>query len=386
MKKLFALLLCIVLAFTVVGCGGDKGEENKKELDPIQYIEYGNVTTAKNIILLIGDGMGMEQVRAGQIYQGDYLYMQKIPNNVKVETRSADNSITDSAAAGTALSTGKRTNNGYICMDTDQDDLKTIVDIAHDLGKRTGVVTTEKIWGATPMAFSSYGPRQDALADTLVSRAAQTGNVNLFISDNTTDSTSKLDLITAEGYTEITAVDDISESNLDKIVGMYPITATAQSMTDYSFDRIVMESIEYLSKDQDGFFLMAEGGHIDHRCHSNDLRSMIDELLAFDLGVKAAVEWARQRTDTVVLVTADHETGGLKINDKAVDADTLLDPADDYGNYNYSWGSSTHTDADVYLYLYGKEMDYSVYSFADKNRIKNIDIFKIMKGFFPAVS
>lgn len=145
-----------------------------------------------------------------------------------------------------------------------------------------------------------------------------------------------------------------------------------------SFNRIVKENIEYLSKDEDGFFLMAEGGHIDYRCHDNDLPAMIDELLAFDLGVKYAVEWAKNRTDTVVIVTADHETGGLTIEEGAKDRSSLID------DNKYSWKVGTHTGVDVYMYLYGKKMDYTDYGFESKERIMNTDVFKIMKEFITA--
>ena len=361
------------------GCGGTpSGQDDNENKNTIELLEFGNVETAKNVILLIGDGMGTEEINAGRIFKESELYIEKLPNRTMVETRSVDSTITDSAAAGTALASGIRTNNGLVGITPDGEYVKTIVDIAHEMGKRTGIITTEELTGATPMTFAAHAESRNDKG-WLIESAARSSNVNLFVSAGDIESYSKL---TAAGYKAIENVADISESEDEKIIGAYPIEAIAESMSEYSFDRIVTEAIEYLSKDADGFFLMAEGAHIDHGGHANDILYMLRELLAFDLGVKAAVEWARTRNDTVVLVTADHETGGLELKENA-NSDNLLDTDDD-GNYlNFSYSTTGHTGVDVYLYLYGLKMDFKEYSsFNDKDRIKNTDIFKIMKTLF----
>ncbi|MBP5466929.1 MAG: alkaline phosphatase [Clostridia bacterium] len=374
MKKIFALFLSLVLIFSV-GCGGSSDT-------PSDVVDYGNVENVKNIILLIGDGMGQEQIRAGNIEKEGNLTIVGMPNRVLVETKSLDSTITDSAAAGTAMATGVRTKNGYVGLDADEEFLTTIVDIAHGQGKSTGIITTEELYGATPMAFSAHGTSR-ADYQGLMESAARSSNVNLFVAAGNIESYSRF---TNAGYQAIADVGDISESDAEKIIGAYPITATETSMTDYSFDRIVVEVLEYLSKNENGFFLMAEGAHIDHGGHANDIMYMLRELFAFDSGVKAALEWAKRRNDTVVLVSADHETGGLTLGDD-VNADNMFDTDDD-GNYiNISWSSTGHTDTDVYLYLYGMKMDYAAHSsFKSKDRIKNTDIFAIMNSFFTAAT
>ena len=152
-----------------------------------------------------------------------------------------------------------------------------------------------------------------------------------------------------------------------------------------AFNKVVTEALEYLSKDEDGFFLMAEGSHIDHGGHNNDMTYMLQELLAFDDAVRAVLEWAQGRDDTVVIVTADHETGGLELKDSAFTALNFLetvsyDSGMTYVPKHYAWTTKSHSSTDVNLYINGANIDFRNYSFGSNGRIKNTDVFKIMKG------
>ena len=140
-KKIISFFLSIGMLVACVSCNGQS-----------QPKKFGEI---KNVILLIGDGMGPNQIRAGELYKEEKLFMQTIDQSIKVETNSKDG-VTDSAAAATALSTGTRTHNGRVGIDGEGNELRTLVDIAHDLGKRTGVITTEELYGATPMGFSGH--------------------------------------------------------------------------------------------------------------------------------------------------------------------------------------------------------------------------------------
>ena len=338
-------------------------------------------TQAKNVILLIGDGMGPEQIKAGELFKGEALTMQGFPYMTKVETRSASDAVTDSAAAATAIATGTRTANGMIGLDIEDNQLETIVDIAHSLGKRTGIIATEELNGATPMGFSAHADnRGQALA--LIESAAESSNVDLFA--GSVLNTSYLRLFREFGYEKITNADDISESTADKIIGSYIIPATYEAMTTkgayVAFDRLVTEALEFLSKDEDGFFLMAEGSHIDHGGHNKDFCYMLEELIAFDNMVGAVLEWAKDRDDTVVIVTADHETGGLMLANDITHEDVVAAYDANGDSSCYSWTVEGHTSVDVNLYVNGANIDFSKYSFGTKDRIKNTDIFEIMKG------
>lgn len=339
-----------------------------------------NVKQAKNVILLIGDGMGPEQIKAGQLFKGEKLAMQKFPYMTKVETCSYSSDVTDSAAAATALATGQRTINGVVGKDPYYQDLETIVDIAHSLGKRTGILATEVLYGATPMGFSGHATARGE-SETLLESAAQSSNVNLFASS--TIELSYQSIFTDAGYTQLENADDISTCTADKVYGSYTIVATFDEMlaegSNVAFDRLVTEALEYLSQDEDGFFLMAEGSHIDHGGHNNDICYMLEELIAFDNAVQAVLEWAKGRDDTVVIVTADHETGGLSLS-KGVTHEEMVETYEEYGRSScYRWSTSGHTGVDVNCYINGADIDFAKYSFGTKDRIQNTDVFQIMK-------
>lgn len=394
LKQWLALVAAGVMTLSMASCaditgtltglfGGGSGSENSVE-EENKPIILKNVTTAKNVILMIGDGMGPQQIMAGEVFKGEKLAMQGFPYKTTVETRSASDNITDSAAAGTALATGVRTKNGMVGMSSDSVDLTTIVDIAHSLGKRTGVIATEELNGATPMAFSGHATSRNN-ASNLIRSAATTSNVNFFAS-YTIKPFYREEFANAD-YETVTEVDMISESTSDKVFGSYWIKASAPSMSadvaEVAFDRVVVEALEYLSKDEDGFFLMAEGSHIDHGGHNNDIKYMLEELLAFDDAVQAVLEWAKDRDDTVVIVTADHETGGLLLDSTATQEQ--LQEAYATGVKNcYEWTTGGHTATDVNCYINGADIDFSEYSFGTNGRIKNTDVFEIMKKLMGA--
>jgi len=388
-KQWFALAAAGMMTLSMASCSDIKGkitglfgkdsEESVEPENTTVILKEG--TEVKNVILMIGDGMGPQQIKAGEIFKGEQLCMQGFPYKTYVETRSANSDITDSAAAATALATGTRTRNDVIGQDTFGKELTTIVDIAHSLGKRTGVLATEEIHGATPMGFSAHADSRSFTSD-LIRSAASSSNVDLFASSEF--KTAYQTAFEEAGYTKIVKVDDISDSKADKVFGSYQIKATAESMSSefskVAFDRLVTEALEYLSQDEDGFFLMAEGSHIDHGGHSNDISYMLDELLAFDDAVRAALEWAKDRDDTVVIVTADHETGGLTLKEDVTQEQMKEVYVYKKANDCYLWETKGHTATDVMCYINGANIDFEKYSFGTDERIKNTDIFEIMKA------
>ena len=393
MKQWLALVSAGVMTLSMASCSdltgmlagltGGASVESIESVEDDTPIILKEVTTAKNVILMIGDGMGPEQILAGEVFKGEPLAMQGFPYQTMVETCSISSSITDSAAAATALATGVRTTNGKVGKNALDQDLETIVDIAHGLGKRTGVIATEEIYGATPMGFSGHSQSRDD-KNTLMATAAESSNVNLFVSSSI--SASYQQKFIDGGYEQIKAIDDISQATGEKLYGSYAIDAKAEPMSASvgygSFDRIVTEALEYLSQDEDGFFLMAEGSHIDHGGHNNDVCYMLEELIAFDYAVQAVLEWAKDRDDTVVIVTADHETGGFTF-DSGTSHEKLVEvyEADGEGDC-YEWTTTSHTGVDVNLFINGADIDFASYSFESSERIKNTDVFEIMKHLF----
>ena len=409
-NKTIAFLFAGMMAVSMTACGANVGATSlgattdgassrpkgngKQYSNPTATVSeengpiiLNNVTTAKNVILMIGDGMGPNQIKAGEIYKGEALTMQGFPYKTTVQTRSASDGITDSAAAATALATGKRTTNGMVGKDQNYLDMETIVDIASAMGKSTGIIATEELYGATPMGFSSHAYNRNDKA-CLLETAATTSNVNLFASY--TMASEYQSVFTNAGYTSVN-VEDISEATSDKVFGSYMIRADAPSMSAsvnrVALNKVVYEALEYLSKDEDGFFLMTEGSHIDHGGHNNDMTYMLSELLAFDDAVQTVLEWAKGRNDTVVLVTADHETGGLELKESAYTALNFMETVSNDGGMtyvpkHYAWTTASHSATDVNLYINGADINFANYSFGVNGRIKNTDVFKIMKQLF----
>ena len=391
LKKWFALAAAGMMACSMTSCadivskvtgmfGGNSQSENSVEEETNQPIILKNVTEAKNVILMIGDGMGPQQIKAGEVFKGERLAMQGFPYKTTVETCSASAQITDSAAAATALATGVRTTNGVVGMDPTLTELTTIVDIAHGLGKSTGILATEELYGATPMGFSGHASARGNSRE-LIQSAANSSNVNLFASYVIAPQYQSI--LQEAGYEKIDNVDAISEATSDRIFGSYAIEAGQESMTASgsitAFDRLVTEALEYLSEDPDGFFLMAEGSHIDHGGHNNDICYMLEELIAFDDAVQAVLEWAKDRDDTVVIVTADHETGGLIFDGDTTHEEMQRIYQNGGAGNCYMWTTSGHTSTDVNCYINGADINFKEYSFGTNGRIKNTDVFEIMK-------
>ena len=374
LKKIIAIMLVIGCLSVSFSC---KKKTQEESLPPVEI---------KNVILLIGDGMGPNQIKAGELYKREKLYMQKMSQAVKVDTNSYYGDTTDSAAAATALATGNLTSNGFVGISARGEELPTLVDIAHNLGKRTGVITTEELYGATPMGFSAHSDSRNKKEELMLS-AARTSNVNLFAS-YTLPSPDRyfIDEFVANGYEIVSHPANISESTSEKIFGDYRILAGAESMTisdiALALDGLVSEALDYLSQDEDGFFLMVEGAHIDHGGHQNKIEYMLSELLAFDDMVKYVVEWSKKRRDTLVLVTADHETGGLILNPDAKYGE-LFDYDYDTNTYNnFRWSTTGHTNTKVWLFVHGAKIDFKAYStFEDKALIKNADVFSIANAY-----
>lgn len=377
LSKFLSLALVAILSLCAVACADSGSNQTPKEF---------LAKDVKNVIILIGDGMGQGHIKAGEIYKGEKLNMQGMPYVTTVETRSASAEITDSSAAATAMATGTRTNNKYVGLDADGQTLKTIVDIAKEKGKSTGIITSEELYGGTPMGFSGHSNNRNDYVN-LIKSAASSGNVDLFAGCNFEEEYAD-DCFAAfsnNGYALIEDVEDISSSTKSKILGVYGIKGDAPSMSAQSgnvaLNKVVLEALEYLSKDKDGFFLMAEGAHIDHGGEERDLEYVVRELMAFDDMIGTVLDWAKDRNDTIVLVTADHETGGLDLKE-TITKENMFDRTPG-GNWQHAkFNTSGHSARPVNCYFFGPKFSFADYSTLNgATQIKNTDIFTIMKTF-----
>jgi len=305
--------------------------------------------TARNVILFIGDGMGTGQVKAAACFVGRVLNFEEFPYSSSMTTFPADFSITDSAAAGTAIATGRKVNNGVISMAIpgNGDELPTILEFFKTVGKRTGLVTTTYIADATPAAFGAHASNRSNAANISSDYLNQTRPNVLFGGRNTGISMASA---TAAGYTVITSRAELLALDAEKetfVSGQFGDGNFPYEYDGYGdhphLSEMTQVALQILAQETNGFFVMIEGGRIDHSCHANDLVRCIYEVLEFERAVAVATNWAAGRTDTLVVVTADHETGGL-----------VVQSCNDPGMLpSVRWLSTYHTAARVPVYAWG---------------------------------
>ncbi len=289
-------------------------------------------TPAKYVFLFIGDGMGIPQRTAAEKFTGKRLLMDTFPAQGITTTYAADRFITGSAASATALACGQKTNIGMLGMSPDQRHVKSIAEMARDQGMRVGVISSVSIDHATPAAFYAHVKKRSQYYDIAV--ALGESGFHFFGGGGIKDPTNRrensknfkgnaLDMAQRNSYTMVT--DKSTFMNLRPGCGKifawnanlpdgqalpYVIDTTAQDITIQEF---TAKAIELLDNPK-GFFLMVEGGKIDWACHANDAATAIKETLAFDDAIRKAVDFAKRHPEeTLIVVTGDHECGGLTL-------------------------------------------------------------------------
>ena len=293
---------------------------------------------AKYVFYFIGDGMGINQVNVTEVYlsalKGERgsasLLMTGFPVASMAATFSANSDVTDSAAAGTALATGKKTNNGYIGVDPDVNSIETIAEKAKKAGKKVGIASTVPVNHATPAAF--FGHQKDRnmyyeiSQDLIKSGFDFFAGAGLYNRDKFFDKSDAPDifpLIEQAGYMISKGYDDFKANagkskkivllhkNWELVDGIpYAIDRTNE---DLSLKQITEAAIDVLTRDnKKGFFLMLEGGRIDWAGHANDGAANIQEVIDMDEAIKVAFDFYKKYPkETLIVITADHETGGI---------------------------------------------------------------------------
>lgn len=274
------------------------------------------------VILIIGDGVGASYWTAAA-FAVDHLAVERFPVGGLVDTRASDNKITDSAAAATAYSAGIRTFNGALGMDPDSNAVTTVLEIAQSRGLATGLVATSSITHATPAAFASHVPDR-AMAWEIARQIAATevdvilgGGQRYFDPARRPDSLDLLDNVGA-GYPYIETADELANlqtCEIDKLIGLFADDhMPAEPERSPTLPDMTRTALEVLDHDPEGFFLMVEGSQPDWRGHDRDpLDAVVAEMLDLDRAIEVALEYQRRHPETLIVVTADHETGGLAI-------------------------------------------------------------------------
>lgn len=322
----------------------------------------------QNIIFLIGDGMGIAQIQAGLTVNGGMLYLSYFKNVGFSKTHSADDYITDSAAGGTAMSTGKKTNNGMIGMTPDSVPVETILEIAESQGKSTGLVSTSSITHATPASFISHQLSRnmyEAIAADFLKTDFEViigGGYDNFAKRE--DGENLLQEFKDKGYKVLTDINDIKRVEHGKLVGL---TAEKHNPPfDERKDMLPVASetaLNILDDNKKGFFVMIEGSQIDWGGHANNTDYIVGEMLDFDYTVGEALKFAAKDKHTLVIVSADHETGGLAL------------AGGDYekGEVTANYSTKSHTGIMVPVFAWGPGAEKFT------GIMENTDIFKHMK-------
>ena len=372
------VLLVVLLAGTALFAAE---EETSTTVDSNDLSFYQRSTTTatypqttaervENVIFCIGDGMGVGQVALARVRAAGLagkLCMERLPVTGLVRTHSANSSVTDSAAAGTALACGVKTKNAMIGMTPDEQGCCTILEAARDKGMATGLVVTSAITHATPACFASHiksRKLEDKIAEQLLANKVNVlfGGGRKFFqppsnpkdpNSGRKDGMNLIPVAREAGYEYVETAEALQSLRGPYALGLFQREGLKTVAPEPSIAQLTRKAIELLSRirpdsrdGKAGFFLMVEGSQIDWGCHSNKANVAVRQTLLFDQAVEAAVEFALKDGHTLVIVTADHETGGLTLigggNEDKLDAKLTV-----------RWSTKGHSGTPVAIYALG---------------------------------
>ncbi len=330
MRKFLAVILSLFLVCGLAACGNTEPEgwytEGKITVTKkqVQKIINGKFETPKNIIVIIGDGMGPNDITLAEEHiDGVYdfgLVLNQIKNHGLAKTHSANADVTDSAASGTALSTGVKTNNGYIGKDVDGNDLKTMAELAREMGKKVGIITDESLSGATPTAFTVHNESRYNTAELInsmikfkpdVLMAKDYNDVFMALEDEERGIFEN-DFLVAKDFARFKETLDTDPECKKPFLGFLD---GYSSVASYNLAQCAEVAFKRL-QNENGFFLMIESAGTDKFGHSNDIDGKLNSVVTLDRTVAAALKFMEKNPDTLLIITSDHETGGVKLFDK----------------------------------------------------------------------
>ena len=333
MKKLLAIILSLMLVLTFSACGE---KENIKSDEPqgwytqgeikitkqqAQKIINGKFTAPKNIIVIIGDGMGPNDITLAEKHaDGVYdfgLVLNQIKNHGLATTHSADNAVTDSAASGTALATGVKTNNGFIGKDPNGNDLLNLAEIARAAGKKVGIITDEVISGATPTAFTIHNDSRSNTAQLInamikfkpdVLMGKDYNSVFMVLEEDEREIFDN-EYLVAKDFKRFNNVLDTDKNCEKAFLGFLD---GYSSIPTYNLANCAEVAFNRLKNDK-GFFVMIESAGTDKYGHGNDINGKLNSVVTLDRTVAAALKFMENNPDTLLIITSDHETGGVQL-------------------------------------------------------------------------
>ncbi len=306
---------------------------------------------ARGVVLVIADGMGISHLfaaRAELVGPAGKLFVETLPTTGWLTTYAERSMYTDSAASAAAMATGQKTAPALLALDGDGQHLRTVVEAANEAGLATGLITDSYVLDATPAAFVAHARRRDygliaehvaaagldLIAGTVGSEAAWAGTLSSALAEN-----------------EITVVDDLPawKITLDAstpVAGLFPSESIADPDRAPSLLDLATSGLARLVREPDGFFLLVETEEVDSGAHRGDLRRVISGIRALDDVVREVVTIARREGDVLVIVTSDHETGGLGLTGGTEGTPMLV-----------RWATSSHTAEPVPVFAFGPDAE-----------------------------
>lgn len=330
MKNAFITFLFGASPCLLSGYAGAVDEQfacNMPRHEVVRTIPAVTEQPARHVILMIGDGMGAEHVWAAWLCNGGKLNIEQLPIVGFVRTPSASATITDSAAAGTAIACGYKTLNGQLGITASGAPLASLLNRMIAMGRQTGLVVTKAITDATPAAFYAHNKNRHDAKNIAVD-LLHSGCRVLIGGGEGIVSSAQQEKLRAAG-------------TLLKLRGKVHCEP-ASRRGDFLSDS-VQEALNILEKHPSGFFLMVEGSQIDTASHANDLAEVVQETLDFDRAVGTVLRWMQAHPDTLLIVTADHQTGGLSI----------LGGSQEKGEVKGAFSTTRHSGVAVPLYATG---------------------------------
>ena len=301
---------------------------------------------AKNVIVLIGDGTGLTQLYSAYEANNNFLNIYTMPHTALSVTKCYERRVTDSGAGGTAIACGQKTYYRAIGVDKDSLAIPSMLEIFKSQGKKTGIIVSCDLNHATPGSFIAHVKDRDMYEE--IAEFYLTDNCDIFLGggkkrfDNRKDGRNLINEIKSHGYEIVYNKEQLLNTKTDKIAGFF----AENHLPLYKERGDIMQTalkttIDRFKDNKEGFFIMLEGSQIDMEAHSNHFPEMIDEALDFDACVGIALDFARKDKNTLVVITADHETGGLTLPVAGVDMDTC------------KWTTTGHTAAPIIIYAEG---------------------------------
>lgn len=378
LKRIASLLIASVLALSLLAGLGVSAEAPQADL------------VCKNVILLIASGVSPAHITAAAIKTGKHLNLQDMPYSGALDTTNADNAISDPAAAATALATGVRTANFALGVDRDGNPLDLITHAMQNAGKKVGIITDKYINDATPAAFAVHNPLKSDLYG--VARQEIASGIDLFLGGGSKYFDGYRADIKAAGYDYVTTPARLGElTGEKKTIGAFSNYTFATGYNVPSLSEMLTKATEILDN-ENGFFIVAEGGLIEKYSFERDINKMAAELVKFDEAVGAAKTYVDEHPDTLLVIAGDVEAGQLTLNERPTQGNTTNACFKKYGTSNlntalFTYGKNAsaftgeHKSSDVPKFIAasvgieGFAADYKPMSFAEDYIVDELNSF-----------